>query len=91
LFSLGIARQRGESKIQWLDAGSGVAAYALGINFPPFFAGIFLLERLAKAARTLPRMDKLIDAIEEVLSPSNKLNEDLHLLSKISRVATLRD
>jgi hypothetical protein len=91
LFDLDISRHRRENKMQWLDAGSGAAAYALGVNLPPFFAGVFLLERLVKAARTIPRMGGLIDAIEEALSPPIQPNEDLHLLSKISRVATLRD
>ena len=91
LYDYGLARDRRERSFQWLDVGSGITAYAAGLNLPPIFAGAFLLQRILETARRLPQMDKLIDAIEEAISPSARPNEDLHLLSKISRVASLRD
>lgn len=91
LFEFDIAQDRRQKTIQWLDSGSGLVAYAIGLNLPPFFAGSFLLSQLLQAARKLPKMDRLIDAIESVISPASQPNEDLHLLSKISRVATLRE
>ncbi|QRF53148.1 hypothetical protein D4A92_17735 [Rhizobium rosettiformans] len=90
LFDYGLAKDRRDRSIQWLDVGSGLGAYAAGVNMPPFFAGIFLLGRLMETARKLPSMDRFLDTIESAINPSRKLNEDLQLLSKVSRVATLR-
>jgi hypothetical protein len=69
------------------DSGFSVGTYALGVTAFPFMPALTLTQIALDCARRAPALDAIIDEIEQAFAGRLGRNEDLHFLSKVSRVA----
>ncbi len=88
LYELGVKNERREMSTSFLDASLTLADYAASTALFPFTAGWTMLKAMIHAARRSPSLDRFLDSLEADLSRPG--NDDLHFLSKISRVAKIK-
>lgn len=70
-----------------IDSGLSIGTYAFGVNAFPFVPALTLIQIAQDCARRSPVLDTIIDEIERAFTGVLGRNEDLHFLSKVSRVA----
>jgi len=91
LYQLELKRDRRQATLRWLDTTSSLVTFAMDISLFPFTAGWTLIKLVLDRARKAPALDRVIDALEQQLTEVVQINQDLDFLSKISRVAALRE
>jgi hypothetical protein len=91
LYDLGARRSRGSALLDTANDALDVAAAVGEFGMVPVKGAWNLVRRCAELARRIPALDGLADAIDQDLKEKLGSNSDLNFLSKISRVAHLRE
>jgi hypothetical protein len=91
MYELGGRRARRSFIVDSLSDGMDIGSTIWSASLPPIRPMWHFLKRTVELARRAPALDRVIDAIEQDLRDQLGRNSDLDFLSKISRVAELRD
>ena len=91
LYEMGWKRHQNTMIVDWTSDTIDVGAFALEISLLPFKSAWDLLGRIIALGRRASRFDRFIQALEDDLNATRGRNADIDFLSKISRVARLRE
>lgn len=68
-----------------------IATAAMSVTMLPIKGAWAMLQRVIALARKVPTLDSLIDELEQDMTSLRGQNSELDFLSKVYRVAELRD
>jgi hypothetical protein len=91
LYRLGARRTRNRMILDTSDAVQNLAAALMHVGLFPLMSCWQLLNVLVRLGRRIPSLDRILDGLEQDLLPSESRNSDLDFLSKVERVAQLRE
>jgi hypothetical protein len=91
LYELGVRKERRMMFLDTMDNAKDVGAAILDFTLLPVRSTWGLVRTILSIARRIPAIDAFMDDLEYDLTPQPFRNEDLDFLSKIERVAELRE
>jgi len=91
LYELGVRKERRMMFLDPIDNLKEVGAALAGISLIPVRSMWGLVQSILSIGRRIPVIDAFVDDLEQELTPQRFRNEDLDFLSKIERVAQLRE
>lgn len=90
-YDLGVRRGRRSLVVDSASDIVDIASTAMSVSMLPIKGAWATLQRALALARKVPALDSLVDALEQDMNDLRGRNSDLDFLSKVNRVAELRD